>query len=160
MDRGAEKARIHGHKESDTTSQRTLSLSHMVGDEEYLIFIVFFSLEYLRLVFFADPNVLNMQNSSQMSSSPGSSQSELLSLFLMDSKCTPSVRSDLLHSSIFPQDVHFTENISSSFPDHILPTFHDVLHVWGLQNFNPISSSTFTLSRGRHHHGHVDVLAS
>lgn len=51
-----------------------------------------------------------------------------------------------------------TKNISSSSPDHTLPPFHDVLHVWGLQNLNP--TSTFTLSRGRHHHGHVDVLAS
>ena len=109
-DRGAGKATVRGHKESDTTSRLTLSLSHMVGDEEYLIFIVFFSLEYLCLVFFADPNVLNMQNPSQMSSSPGSSQSELLSLFLTDSKCTPSVRSDLLHSSIFLQDGQLTEN--------------------------------------------------
>ena len=41
-DRGAGKATVRGHKESDTTSRLTLSLSHMVGDEEYLIVIVFF----------------------------------------------------------------------------------------------------------------------
>lgn len=70
-------------------------------------------------------------------------------------------RSDLLHSSIFPQDGQLTENkehfqfISWPYP----PYLSRCPACLGVAKFNP-TSSTFTLSRARHHHGHVDVLAS
>lgn len=44
-----------------------------------------------------------------MSPLPGSSQSELLSFFLVDAKSPPSVSSDLLHSSIFLLDGQLIE---------------------------------------------------
>lgn len=59
--------------------------------------------------------------------------SQNYSLFLIDSKYTPSISSDSLHSSVFPQD---GKNTPGSSLYHILTTFRGVLnmaHAWGFK---------------------------
>lgn len=82
-----------------------------------------------------------------MSPPPGSSQSELFSS--SDSKCTPSISSDSLHSSIFPQDGQLIEGKEHFwFISLPRPHYHPQCLALGICLQNLSLTSTFILSHG------------